>query len=158
MSLSQNVTAELERLNCPTTTSQAVSTSDGPHRFECELAALDSLGCAFSRFELHSDRLATATIDQLKKVAEQLSSRLTYLLEAIKPVEVDADQCVVQLRSMPPHKSDTGTSYYELHVCRGGLLNLCRYQAQPGQPREQVPAHVTREVFLRLVQDFAEAA
>jgi hypothetical protein len=158
MSISQSVQTELNRLICPLTGSQRISAADGPHQFACDLVALDSLGCAFTHFELRHAKLASATIEQLKKTAEQLSTRLTYLLEAIKPVEIDADACVVQMRSVPPHKGDNGTSYYELHVSRGGLLTLCRYQATPGQPRTQVTAHVTREVLGRLIEDFAGVA
>ena len=101
--------------------------------------------------------MAAAPIDQLKKVADALSKRLTYLLEPISPIEVDADQCVVQLRSNPPQRDDNGTQYYELLVRRGGELSLRRYQKQSGGVRQGVPAQVTREVFLRLIGDFSEA-
>ena len=75
----------------------------------------------------------------------------------VYPIEIDHDQCVVQLRSNPPQKDETGTSYYELHVAGGGLLSLCRYVKEPGAPRRPIAAQVTREVFLRLVADFAAA-
>ncbi|MBL8829561.1 MAG: hypothetical protein JNM18_21460 [Planctomycetaceae bacterium] len=158
MSIHQTVQTELNRLICPSTDPQQITAADGPHEFVCDLVGLDSLGCAFTRFELRHAKLTNATLEQLKKTAEQLSTRLTYLLEAIRPVEIDADACVVQLRSVPPHKSDTGTSYYELHVARGGRLTLVRYQATPGQSRVAIPAQVTREVLGRLVQDFAAVA
>jgi hypothetical protein len=125
---------------------------------ESEIVTLDALALAFSHLTLTSAALAAAPIDQLKKVADALSKRLTYLLEPISPIEVDADQCVVQLRSNPPQRDDNGTQYYELLVRRGGELSLRRYQKQSGGTRQTVPAHVTREVFLRLVGDFAEAA
>ena len=158
MSLYQTVQAELARITCPAAGAVAVSTSAGQHHFQAELAILDSLGCSFNAFEVRSDRLSTASIEQLKKVAERLSSRLTYLLEPIKPIEVDTDQCIVQLRSVPPQKSDDGTSYYELQVARGGVLNLARFHSQPGQSRKRIAAHVTREVFIRLVKDFEEGS
>lgn len=130
----------------------------GGKRFQCELIGLESLACAFTRFELTHDILATASIDQLKQVAEGLSARLTYLLEPIQPIEVDPDQCIVQMRSSPPQKDDLGTSYYELLVRRGGHISLARYVKQPAAQRQSVPAHVTREVFLRLTADFERAA
>ncbi len=73
-------------------------------------------------------------------------------------MEVDAEQCIVQLRSNPPQKDDDGTSYYELLVARGGRLSLCRWLKERGQPRRIIPAQVTREVFLRLIADFSAAA
>ena len=93
--------------------------------------------------------------EQLKKIAEQLSARLTYLLEPISPIETDAQGCVVQMRSNPPHKDADRTSYYELLVSRSGELSLCRYTRPAGAPRQLIAAHVTREVLLRLAADFA---
>jgi hypothetical protein len=132
--------------------------SDDGQRLTAQIVALDALALAFDHLTLVSDSLATAPIEQLKKVADLLSKRLTYLLEPISPIEVDADQCVVQLRSNPPQRDDNGTRYYELLVRRGGEISLRRYQKQPGGVREAVPAQVTREVFLRLVSDFSDAA
>ncbi len=145
-------------LACPSSSPQRLSAATSSQQFECDLSALDSLGCSFTRFELHSDQLSTADITALKKVAEQLSARLTYLLEAIRPIEVDPDQCVVQMRSVPPSQVDNRTTYYELLVRKGGYLSLCRFARDPGQPREQIAAHLTREVFWRLLSDFSAAA
>ncbi|REK12947.1 MAG: hypothetical protein DWQ37_09985 [Planctomycetota bacterium] len=137
---------------------QSVSLSDGDLHLTCQLVALESLGCAFSRLALSSDRLAGLDTDGLKRVAEDLSAKLTYLLEPISPIETDAEGCVVQMRSNPPHKDADRTSYYELLVARTGELSLTRYTRAAGQPRESVPAHVTREVLCRLAGDLAEAA
>jgi hypothetical protein len=158
MSLKSQTEAALQGLAAFSAGSKVLDVSEGGQRMQCELTALDSLGCAFSRFELTSDALASADINRLRGVADNLSKRLTYLLEPISPIEVDADQCVVQLRSNPPQKDDTGTSYYELLVRRGGQLSLQRYTKQPDGQRGAVPAQVTREVLLRLVDDFAAAA
>ena len=116
------------------------------------------MACAFNYLGVELDALAAAPVTTLKQVADQLSRRLNYLLEPITSVEIDAEQCVVQLRSNPPQKDDNGTSYYELMLKKGGLVSLTRYQKQPGEVRRSVPAHVTREVFLRLVDDFSKAA
>jgi hypothetical protein len=132
--------------------------SEGDQSLESEIVTLDALAVAFSHLTLTSTALANAPIEQLKKVADALSKRLTYLLEPISPIEVDADQCVVQLRSNPPQRDDNSTLYYELLVRHGGVLSLRRYQKQSGGVREAVPAQVTREVFLRMVGDFSEAA
>lgn len=128
--------------------------TEDTRRVSCEIVALDSLACAFMHVTVHVDALAGASIDKLKRVGEELANKLTYLLEPIHPVEVDAEQCIVQLRSVPPDRDDDGTSYYELLVRRDGDLNLCRYAKQPGDQRRQVPAHVTREVIARLMSDF----
>ncbi len=158
MSLVQQTQAALATLACPSSSQQRLAASSSNQQFECDFSALDSLGCSFTLFELHSDQLSTADITALKKVAENLSARLTYLLEAIRPIEVDPDQCVVQMRSVPPSQVDNRTTYYELLVRKGGYLSLCRFARDPGQPREQIAAHVTREVFWRLLSDFSAAA
>ena len=127
-------------------------------RLTCEALEVGALGCAFGRFELASDRLAGAETPRLREISEQLSAKLTYLLEAISPIEIDEAGCVVQLRSNPPHKDENGTSYYELLVRGSGELRICRYAKQhpsdqsPGGQRAITPASVTREVFLRLVE------
>ncbi len=127
-------------------------------RLSCDLAALDTLACEFTRFALRADKLANASIEELKRISETLAARLTYLLEPISPVEVDSQQCVVQLRSNPPQRDVDRTSYYELLVRRGGELSLCRWIKQPGDVRQALAAQVTREVLLRLVGDFAAVA
>ncbi len=78
-------------------------------------------------------------------------------MEPICPIEIDADACVVQLRSNPPQRDDDGRSYYELLVRRGGEIALTRYRKENGGARRPISANVTREVLLRLVGDFCEA-
>jgi hypothetical protein len=146
--------AKLGNFESPT----PLSAEFGGQNLTCELVALDSLACAFNQFSLQSDPLAKAPLTKLKMVAEDLSRRLTYLMEPITPVEVDAEGCMVQMRSNPPQKDDNTTTYYELLVKRAGLLSLQRFTRQRGVERVRVPAQVTREVFLRLVDDFSKAA
>jgi len=146
---------------------QIGSHADIPCRLECEtngqrlqaeIVALDTLACAFQYLGVELNSLAAAPVTTLKQVAEQLSRRLTYLLEPITAVEIDAEQCAIQLRSNPPQKDDNGASYYELLVKKGGLVSLSRYKKEPREARRLIPAQVTREVFLRLVDDFSKAA
>jgi hypothetical protein len=136
---------------------QVLGLDDGQRRLSSDLVALDTLAVAFESFAVETSALADATVDRLKQISNTLSKRISYLLEPINPIEIDAEQCLVQMRSSPPSKDDDGTSYYELVVRRGGELRLSRYAKSPGQPRRNVPAQVTREVFLRLVADFSAA-
>lgn len=135
-----------------------IDVAEAGQHLVCELAGLESLGCEFTRFSLTAGRLASAGIDELKTVSEALSARITYLLEPIRPIEADAEQCVVQLRSMPPSRDEGRATYYELLVRRGGELSLCRWAKAPGDRRQSMAAQVTREVFLRLVADFSAVA
>ncbi len=121
-----------------------------------ELTAVDQLACAFKLLSFESTCLEEASVERLQQVAADLSARLSYLLEPISPIEVDAESCVVQLRSTPPARDDDGTRFYELVVQRD-QLTLCRYVQTPRQPRQVVPAEVTREVLGRLAEDIVEA-
>ncbi|MEX0710703.1 MAG: hypothetical protein WD278_00050 [Pirellulales bacterium] len=158
MSLEHEVRRSLEALAPFSLGSHTLAAAAGDQRLECDLTALDRLACEFTRFELASQRLSQAGIDELKRVSEALSKRLTYLLEPISPIEVDAQQCVVQLRSNPPARDEQATSYYELLVRRGGHLSLARWVKDAGNVRRPLPAQVTRQVLLRLVGDFSAVA
>ncbi len=123
----------------------------------CELAGVGALGCAVNHLSVQSERLAEASIDQLKVKAEHLAAKLTYLLERVAPIEIDSEGCAVQLRSDPPHREADERSYYELLVRRGGELSLRRYRQESRQSREPVAAQLTREVLSRLAADLVEA-
>ncbi len=111
---------------------QTLSVDESGQRLVCELTGLDAFGCVFVRFELHSDALSNATMERVREISKSLSARLTYLLEPIAPIESDAEQCIIQMRSNPPQRDEQGTSYYELLVRRGGALSLCRWNKAPG--------------------------
>ena len=152
MNYAQLITSELDRIAAHGRGRREVDTGKG--ELESLLSAVDAIGCAFESFSLTTDQLAGASMEQIKKLSEHLSSRLNYLLEPISPIEADYESCTLQLRSSPPRQGEQGTVYYELLVKRGGSLSLQRYLAKPGQMRLPIAAQVTREVFHRLADDF----
>ena len=127
---------------------------DGPRHLACEVSECNSLAVSFTMLRLATSELASASVADLKRISLALSQRLTYLLEPISPIEIDAEACAVQLRSNPPQRDDDGRSYFELLVRRGGELALCRYHKDNGGTRQPVSATVTGEVLIRLVGDF----
>jgi hypothetical protein len=131
-----------------------VAANADARRITCDTIERTSLAISFQRLELETTELAGASAANLERIAKSLAERLTYLLEAISPIEHDVQECVVQMRSNPPHKDEDGRSYYELLVRRGGEISLVRYRKENGSARQQIPATVTREVLLRLVGDF----
>jgi hypothetical protein len=157
MTLQSQVQGALAALGPFSGSSQTITASDGDLRLSCDLTELEKLGCELVRLAVGSPSLAGASAEKLKKIATALSAKLTYLMEPISPIEVDREGCVVQLRSNPPQRNDDGSTYYELLVRRGGELSLARYRKAAGQDRQSVSAHLTREVLLRLVEDFAAA-
>jgi hypothetical protein len=134
-----------------------VVAADGPRAIKCLVEQCDALSAAITDFSLQTPELANADIAKLQAASHSLCQRVTYLLEPISPIEIDATGCVVQMRSNPPHKDDNGLKYYELTLRRGGAVTLCRYEKQPGNGRTIIAATLTHEVLGRLVEDFDEA-
>lgn len=155
MSMKSQAQAVLASLAPFSTGTHTLNAQHERRHLTCELVGLDAIGCSFTRLSVASDELDGVSTDRLKAISEALAKRVTYLLEPISPIEIDAEGCVVQMRSNPPQKGEDGTYYYELLVHRGGELSLCRYHKLPGGQRERTSAHVTREVFFRLVEDFS---
>ncbi|HUS39445.1 MAG: hypothetical protein WBF93_01830 [Pirellulales bacterium] len=154
MSLPEQLGMELNNLEAQgaLVSPQQIAISGDNYQFVCELNALGTLGCALSHMTVCGDKLATASLDELKQVSELLASKLTYLLEPVATIEVDPEGCTVQMRSDPPHRERDGNVYYELLV-RPGEVTLRRYRTEQRQPREAVAAHLTREVLVRLADD-----
>ena len=134
--------------------SAMVAANDGPRQLSCDVVERNSLAVSFNSLRLDTAELASADAPRLERIGKALAARLTYLMEPIAPIEVDAGACTVQLRSSPPQRDDDGRSYYELMVRRGGEITLARYRKENGDARRQIAATVTREVLLRLVGDF----
>ena len=157
MSLTEKFVAALDGLGTFQNDHRLLSVEEAGQRLTCELESLETLACSLCRLSISTSALADASVEKLREIGESLAKQLTYLLEAIQTIEVDADRCVVQLRSNPPHKAEDQTSYYELLVRRGGEVSLCRFAKEPGQTRREIPAQTTREVLLRLASDLSAA-
>ncbi len=133
---------------------QSVTVAAGQRTLRCEVDRCDPLAVAIYELVLQTAELATVDVAKLQAASQSLCDRVTYLLEPISPIETDADGCVVQMRSSPPQKSDTGRFYYELLLRRGGSVALRRYEKIPGAVRSRVAATLTHEVLGRLAEDF----
>ena len=156
MSILTEFTVQLEATKNKEVPTCLVAAEDG-NQLKISMIAVDSIGCAFDLIDYQCQQLQNRSMDELQKLADELASRITYLLEPIRTVEVDSDHATVQMRSDRPQTSDDGKSYYEL-LARPGSLQLCRYLKPLGQPRERTAAHVTQEVLTRLVGDLVGAA
>ena len=152
MRLSARIEKELDRL-------AASSPGSGELRLQVEggelwacVAAVDNLACALKDFRYSNTSPGESSVEELRQRATKLAEKLSYLLEAISPVEIDNEACAVQMRSNPPEQDDDSSKYYELVVSRNET-RLTRYLKSAGQPRQVEPATVTREVLVRLVTD-----
>ena len=126
-------------------------------RLRAVLDAVDAIGCAFEELALETPALRGADTDRLAQTAQHLARRITYLLEPLRILEVDDRARIVQMRSVPPSTKGTARAYYEVLVREGGAVSVRRFEAHPGKPRRQVPAQVTREVFIRLAHDLVDS-
>ena len=126
-------------------------------RLECEVGHVDAVGCSVDRLKMRTDRLRQSGPEQLRRVSERLADRAKYLLEPISPIESDAEGGQVRMRSDPPTRDDEGIKYYEVDINRGDGIVFSRFQARPGEERENIPAHLTREALGRLADDIVAA-
>jgi hypothetical protein len=133
------------------------SVDQGP-AVEIDFTGIDSLSCAFRELRVSADALKAAPLDLLKGWADRLCERVTYLLEQIGPLELDGAAQAILVRSIPPAKDASRTSFYEMLVKAPGVVSLRRYVCETASPdRQPVDINVTREVLLKLVRDIVEA-
>lgn len=158
MSLRDDLNHELQRLRGQGPQVVTLSASGGI-TLTIDFTAIDSLGCTFRELALDVPALQNSAFDALKKWAEQLSQRITYLLEHLAPLEFDPTAGEVMIRSVPPDTLPDGTQYYEvlLQSHSGGRFSLKRYRSEKGTPgRVQVEMHTTIEVLLKLADDLVD--
>ncbi len=75
-----------------------VDLTSGNRHLTCDLVERNTLAVAFQALRVATPELAAATSTSLERMAKSLSDRLNYLMEPIRPIEIDADACVAQLR------------------------------------------------------------
>ena len=161
MPVQQQITAELTRLAGFAGPGSATASAKGPDgmTIEVELSAVDSVGCLVREVRAEVPRLAGASFDVLKTWAEALSRRLSYLLETLSLLEADEEHGQVLIRSNPPDRQGTATSYYEVLLRQDGpgRFALRRFETQKGAGgRTPTEMQLTHEVLKRLARDLVE--
>jgi hypothetical protein len=104
-----------------------VIASDGGLTVKCAIAGAERLGCALTQLELVEEDRAVLTLDQLDARAERICKRITYLLEPLGKIEVDALAKSALVRSARPKKQGETISYYELLASADRHTTLRRY-------------------------------
>ena len=158
MSLSDSLSQELTRLVGLNSVLPQTITLPTTNRIDMsiEFTAVDSLSCAFRELRINAPHLAGASFATLKTWADDLSRRITYLLENLGPLEFDPTTQQVLIRSKSPDQRTGGAKYYEILLqCQAaGRFFLRRYYSDPTQTgRNQVDLHLTHETLLKLVDD-----
>jgi hypothetical protein len=133
------------------------SAGGGP-TVEVDFTVVDSLGCAFRELRLSAEELKNVPFDALKTWADELCKKVTYLLEHIGPLELDAEAQTVLIRSTPPARQPDQTTFYEMLVKAPGTLNLRRYtRGAHSADRQSCEMQTTHEVLVKLVGDIVAA-
>ena len=159
MSLSLDLAATLNPLVGQTfVPARTVTVSDGSGiDLSVDVIAVESLGVSCEELRLDIRSLGKATLTTLKKWADDLCRRVTYLLENLGPLEYDAQENQVMIRSTVPDQSSAGVrKYYEVMLAShgAGVFSLRRYQNDgTGNGRTPVPLQLTQEQLSKLVND-----
>jgi hypothetical protein len=126
-----------------------------------EITDLDRLGCIIQQITIQKkngkDLCSLDEINRdLETIASLITQKITYLLENIAMIEWDKNAAYMILRSNPPERSPDKISYYEIVLSQGNYLSLNRYRYEREKiSRVPQPIDLTREVFVRLIEDLA---
>ncbi len=148
--LSRKLSAEVDANRGPGT----LSVADGPHQITLKLIAASPVGVSFDVLDFVATDKPHWSADALKAWGDRLTARLTYLMEPLVVLEIDAVGGEVELRSQSPSVRDTLRTYYEMHLRREGTLQLRRVAFDTAtRQRFVVTCHLTREALDRLADD-----
>jgi hypothetical protein len=140
-------------LPCPLTVEVA------PNRFTLHLTALDSVGVAFDQLDFVTTDRQDWSSEALNAWGERLAARVTYLLEPLKVLEIDAGGGEVQIRSKSPSARADLRGFYEVRLYKQGMLRMERYVVDDvTRQRRRTPCEFTREVLERLADDISASA
>jgi len=125
-----------------------------PLHLSGEVLLADQLSCLVSELTVRATDGRTLTTEDLRETADTLCHRLTYLLEPIRVLEVDAEAGEVQARSQPPEKQPDRVRYYELRFATPSTLRLQRFEKRKESgERQQIPLQMTYELLEKLTND-----
>jgi hypothetical protein len=156
MSLSRKIAAALDENTQVHAPPCAVTVEEGPHRLTLQLTALDTVGVAFTALEFTTASRAEWTSEALKGWGERLAGRVTYLMEPLTVLEIEAAGGEVQIRSQSPTTRAEQRSYYEVRLFKQGTLRMERRAFdETTRQRRPIPCQLTREVLERLADDIA---
>jgi hypothetical protein len=159
MSLSQKIAAALDENTRAYVLPCTVSVEAGPNRLTLDLTALDTVGVAFDSLEFATTDRTEWSSEALNRWGQRLAERVTYLLEPLKVLEIDAGGGEVQIRSTTPTPRAEQRGFYEVRLRKNGTLRLERFVFdETTRQRRRGACQFTREVLERLADDIAASA
>jgi hypothetical protein len=156
MSLSQKIAAALDENTKAYVLPCSVTVEESPHRLTLHITALDTVGVACTALEFVTTSRSEWSSDALKDWGGRLASRVTYLMEPLKVIEIDAEGGEVQIRSQRPTPRADHRGYYEIRLFRQGSLRMERFALDEAtRLRRLTSCQLTREVLERLADDIS---
>ena len=157
MTLSRKIAAALEdhARHAGPGASGTIHVNTDAHRLALGDAVGGPVGVAFGDLAfaaIEPDPLLAGA--DLRAWGDRLAARLTYLMEPLVVLEVDADAGAAELRSEAPTVRGEVRSYYEVRLGhdRGLRLQRIRFDATTRR-RQAIPCQLTGEALERLADD-----
>ena len=159
MSLSQKIAAALDdqgaNLSSPTT----LVVDDGSQQLTLVLELATPIGVRCQNLEFSLPSSEPRPISALRRWAERVAARATYLMEPLKVVEADSTVGEVLLRSEGPTARNGRRAFYEVRIRSAGTLGIARVAFDESTRRREPESFtLTREVLERLVDDVEASA
>jgi hypothetical protein len=154
MTLSQKIADAVEQHPVGSASSGLVTAEADGLKLTISLAALGHVGLAFRRIEFSQVDPVDLSPQALRAWGNRLSARLTYLMEPLVVLEVDAEAGKATLRSQNPTSKGDRRSFFEVQLYREGGLHLHRVAFdETTRVRKVVDSQMTLEVLERLTDD-----
>jgi hypothetical protein len=161
MSLVDDLLAAVTALAGQTFAPALPVTATDPQQTMIELSVLaaEPLAVSLEQIRLVAPHLQQSNLDSLKRWANALCQRVTYLLENLGPLEFDSEGQQVLIRSTAPNRRSGQARYYEILLSTPGpgQFLLRRYEAaSAGGGRNWVPIQLTHELLVQLLSDLMD--
>jgi len=142
--------AEIDRFNI-------LQHNEDEFHFQVKFKDIDKYGIVLDYISISK---ATPIMDldiinkKLESDSNKIQTKITYLLEDFKLIELDRMNKRAQLRSYPPYEEEDSKYYYEIVLDEANRVHFQRYQYSSSNKRyEKITCQLTLEIFERLIND-----
>jgi hypothetical protein len=154
MTLSRKIADAVESLPPGGSLPSLIEAEAGSSRLALNLTTHGAVGLAFDGLDYAVTDRTELSAETLRSWGSRLAARLTYLMEPLVLLEVDAQAGEAALRSQTPTPRGDRRSFYEVRLRRDASLHLQRVAFdETTRLRQVVPCQMTREVLERLTDD-----
>jgi hypothetical protein len=154
MTLSQKIVAEVENHPVGSASSGLVMAEVDGARIKLSLSACGHVGFTCRSLEFCQVEPLNLSTEELRSWGNRIAARVTYLMEPLVVLEVDAEAGKADLKSQAPTPRGEFRSYYEGTLYRAGGLLLRRITFdETSRQRRPVDCQMTIEVLERLTDD-----